>query len=76
MLIPTIFQQIPFCIPQNGILHIGAHKCEEKSLYHSIGIADDNILWIEANPELIDSSNPNMIQAVISDQNDQEVILK
>jgi FkbM family methyltransferase len=76
MLIPTIFQQVPYCLPRKGILHIGAHKCEEEGLYHSIGMGDKDILWIEANPELIQASRPNMIQAVISDQDDQEVEFK
>ena len=53
MLIPTIFSDFSQCRPEKGILHIGAHKCEEAPLYHSIGISNDDILWIEANAELI-----------------------
>jgi len=30
-----------------GIIHIGAHNCEEQDFYNSIGIND--IFWIDAN---------------------------
>lgn len=38
MLIPTIFNTFPECIPEKGILHIGAHMCEERALYNTINI--------------------------------------
>ena len=53
MLIPTIFNDFINCRPNKGVLHIGAHICEEKQLYNYNGINDDNILWIEANNDLI-----------------------
>jgi hypothetical protein len=34
-----------------GIIHIGAHKMEEREDYLASGIKD--IIWIEANPELV-----------------------
>jgi len=49
MLIPNVFNDFINCRPNKGILHIGAHLCEEKPIYNDIGITDDNILWIEAN---------------------------
>jgi FkbM family methyltransferase len=67
MLIPNIFEIYPKCIPRKGILHIGAHKCEEEPLYHSLGINDDNILWIEANKDVILKNKSNIVEAVISD---------
>lgn len=76
MLIPTIFQQVPFCIPEHGILHIGAHKCEEDNLYKSIGVKDENILWIEGNPDLIQPERKNMFQAIISNYDNEEVEFK
>lgn len=76
MLIPTIFTDYPKSIPKKGILHIGAHKCEEKDLYNSIGIHDENVLWIEANKDLVDVSKPNMINAVISNIDNIEVEFK
>ena len=76
MLIPTIFQQVPFCIPERGILHIGAHKCEEDELYKSIGVNEENILWIEGNPDLIQPDRKNMFQAIISNRDNEEVEFK
>ena len=37
----------------NGILHIGAHLCEELKMYKKQGINEDKIIWIEANPKLV-----------------------
>jgi hypothetical protein len=31
-----------------GVLHVGAHKVEERTTYASVGIK--RVLWIEANP--------------------------
>jgi len=78
MLIPTIFRDFKECVPRKGILHIGAHECEELGLYYSIGYRDNNILWIEALPELVDKmksiySGINIIQAVITDKDNQQV---
>ena len=36
-----------------GILHIGAHKCEEQYIYNKFGINNDRIIWVEANPNLV-----------------------
>lgn len=76
MLIPTIFQDYPSCRPKKGVLHVGAHKCEEKPLYNSIGIPDEDILWIEGNNDLIPRDKNNIINAVVSDQDDIELIFK
>lgn len=46
----------------NGCLHIGAHLCEEISIYNSIGLANEDIIWIEANEELIEyAKNKNIL---------------
>jgi FkbM family methyltransferase len=42
-----------FGIKIKGILHVGAHRCEERQTYHEWGIVDQNIVWLDANPELI-----------------------
>lgn len=42
-----------FNIPIKGIIHIGAHVCEEKQSYNSNGVDDSNIIWIEGNPNLV-----------------------
>jgi len=73
MLIPTVFNDFINCRPNKGILHIGAHLCEEKPIYNDIGITDDNILWIEANNDLINPEQKNILNAVISDKNDEIV---
>ena len=36
-----------------GILHIGAHECEELAAYVKQGTPASDIDWIEANPELV-----------------------
>jgi FkbM family methyltransferase len=76
MLIPTIFKDFPECLPKRGILHIGAHQCEEKKLYNDNGINDEHILWLEANEDLVVTNTNKMIQAVISDVDDKEVDFK
>jgi FkbM family methyltransferase len=78
MLIPTIFSTFPECIPEKGILHVGANICEEKALYNSINVDDNDILWIEAIRETVRyvktiNENINIIQAVITDKDDEEL---
>jgi FkbM family methyltransferase len=50
-----------FNISIKGILHVGAHHCEERQAYHSWGVADDQILWLDANPELVAHNTTNGI---------------
>ena len=33
--------------PIRGILHVGAHDCEERNDYNAEGISDDQIYWVE-----------------------------
>jgi FkbM family methyltransferase len=73
MLIPTIFRDFPSCIPNKGILHLGAHKCEEAPLYHTIGVNDENILWVEANSDLINPYQNNILNAVVSNKDNEDV---
>lgn len=37
----------------HGILHVGAHMCEELKYYNNNGLKNEQIIWIEANPELV-----------------------
>jgi FkbM family methyltransferase len=64
----------------NGILHIGAHECEELGLYSNLGVNASNIIWIDGNKEKVAQSQlrgiPNVYYAVISDENDKEVEFK
>lgn len=41
-----------------GILHVGAHKGEEISVYDGLGI--DNVVWIEANPKIFQDLSENI----------------
>lgn len=55
----------------NGILHVGAHECEELRDYEKY-ISRDKILWIEALPEKVQANKgnfPNILieNAVVSD---------
>ena len=55
-----------------GILHVGAHECEEKGTYNSIWkVSDDHILWLDANPDLTDANKrrgiPNCYTAVLDE---------
>lgn len=43
-----------YAISTKGILHIGAHECEEKDFYNSIlRVPDSNIVWVDANDVLV-----------------------
>jgi FkbM family methyltransferase len=56
MLIPysTIVKKLAAAgIHVTGILHIGAHECEELAAYVANGVPAANVDWIEANPELV-----------------------
>lgn len=71
MLIPDLFSK--YDIRPSGIIHIGAHLCEERGVYHAAGVGDDRILWIEANPTLVNQirnmdHNIRVIQGVVSDE--------
>ena len=61
-----------------GIVHIGAHICEEKIDYNKAGITDDNIVWIEGNPNLVrqinmKNKNIKILNYLVSDKNDELV---
>lgn len=61
-----------------GIVHIGAHECEERVGYNSGNISDEKIIWIEGQKTLCDKiskSVPNIriYNLVVSDQDDKEV---
>jgi FkbM family methyltransferase len=72
MLVPDVFNR--FNIKPCGIIHVGAHACEERCLYNEAGVPDERILWIEANPNLVENvkrtmpSSVHIIQGVVSDK--------
>jgi FkbM family methyltransferase len=65
-------------IDVSGVLHIGAHDCEELSFYNQLGIQPQDIIWIDAIPSKVIEANtrgiPNVYNAVITDKDDEDVI--
>lgn len=61
-----------------GALHIGAHECEELQFYSDLGIANENIVWIDAIQSKVDEAIhrgiPNVYNAVITDKDDENVV--
>ena len=54
MLIPFSEITKKYNMKIHGILHIGAHKCEELKTYNNYGIGNNKIIWVEANPILVE----------------------
>ena len=65
-------------IKLNGVLHVGAHECEELPFYNHIGITADRIIWIDAiDRKVIEAKNKgiqNIYNAVVTDKDDEEVV--
>lgn len=62
----------------NGVLHIGAHECEEYAAYLNQKIPKENIFWIEAMENKViqmkkKNKNINIYKAVVSDTDGEEV---
>jgi hypothetical protein len=61
----------------NGVLHIGAHECEELPFYESMGLSRDRILWIDGNKEKVEWAQqhgiPNVYHALITEEDDKEI---
>ncbi len=62
------------------ILHVGAHKCEERINYKRYGWDDSSVIWIEGNPELceeVKKANPsiNIHQGLIADKDIVDLIV-
>lgn len=58
----------------SGILHIGAHECEEKGDYNNYGISDNKIIWIEGNPVIANKMTEkvkNVYNVLISDKEEE-----
>lgn len=68
-------------IKLSGCLHVGAHKCEELNIYNNLGIKTQDIVWIEAHPEIVDIMRRrkipklNLFHAVITDKDDEDIVL-
>lgn len=60
----------------NGILHIGAHECEEWADYQSVGLAKNNVIWIDALDEkvsLMKGADHRIFQLVAHDKDGESV---
>ena len=67
-----------FKLNPTGILHVGAHKCEELNVYTKY-VDAKNIYWIEANPNLVNqlkNSVQNIINEIVSDSDGQHIKFK
>jgi len=74
MIIDLSYLVEKYSIDITGVLHVGAHLCEERDAYKTQGILDSNIIWIEADPNLVchhENNNLKVYQAVISDNDDE-----
>ncbi len=71
MLIPFHIIYGKYHMQISGILHVGAHECEELDAYEKV-VSREKVLWIEAIPAKVEQCNkthPGIIieQAVVSD---------
>tara|TARA_R110002074_G_scaffold172597_5_gene335187 strand:+ start:1338 stop:1961 length:624 start_codon:yes stop_codon:yes gene_type:complete len=77
MLIPLELLVQHFNLNIAGILHIGAHECEELNAYLKLGIKNENIYWIEAMEDKVKlmkkEKNVQIYQALIDIEDDKEV---
>jgi hypothetical protein len=64
-------------IDVHGVLHIGAHECEEMALYNQMNISPNNIIWIDGNSDKVNWARtrgiPNVYHALITDMDDKEI---
>lgn len=61
-----------------GVLHIGAHECEELPFYNNyLNLSNNDIIWLEAINELViknqNKNIPNVYHAVITDK-DNDIV--
>lgn len=61
-----------------GILHIGAHECEELNDYVNVGVNRNNIYWVEGQESIVNTMKQKGIQRIyhglIDEENDKEVV--
>jgi FkbM family methyltransferase len=77
MLIPFPILVDKYNLKIKGILHVGAHECEELETYYSRGVY--NIVWIDAIPEKVLKSrsmypSQKIYNAIINDKDDEPVV--
>jgi hypothetical protein len=61
----------------HGVLHIGAHECEELPFYEKMGLTKDQMVWIDGNQEKVQWAQqhgiPNVYHALITEEDDKEI---
>lgn len=79
MLIPFSKLCEVFNLQIKGILHVGAHECEELKDYLKNGISNQNIFWVEAMPDKVELikriKNPQIqiFQALIDTEDNKNI---
>ena len=78
MLIPLEALAQHFNLHLRGVLHIGAHECEEQAVYLRHNVDNSNIYWIEAMEDKVKlmkekNKDLNIYQAVIDVEDDKEI---
>lgn len=53
MLIPLDYLVLKYSLKFTGIIHVGAHECEEAVVYEKY-ITNDKVVWIEALPDKVE----------------------
>lgn len=62
-------------IRPRGVVHLGAHHAEELSIYQHHGVPTDKIVWVEANPDMVERirtslpSGSKVVHAAVTDSN-------
>lgn len=64
MPIQDVFDRHAHILP-GRIIHIGACLCEERDLYLRHGVSDADVVWIEANPDLVERAREMFPRATI-----------
>ena len=61
-------------IKVTGVLHVGAHECEEMEFYKTLGLTPNDVTWLDAIPQKVDEARakgmPNVYQALVTDKDD------
>lgn len=73
------FDRLPILQPVRGVIHIGAHECEERGGYVTcLGLDDSKIVWIDALKEKVEeikaiNRDIMIYNECISDKDDDKV---
>lgn len=61
----------------SGVLHVGAHECEELRAYNNVGISSSDVYWVEGQKAKVDRmvarGVPNVFHAIIDEEDNKEV---